>query len=312
MAKNTKRYEDESKILFAASEKAIPTKIKMGRSYEVKRKEIQLSLFDNLPDEKIEQYSIRIGKDEERKLGVTLTSVKRIDFALRELLYILSYQNKNTAENTGLAKHGKLTDGQEIDGEEIEGKKYYPAQIMFSLSDITKRAFQTNSFTNRKLAEATLDAMQVGLIWDMGGGKEQRRSLLWIKGVDTDNNTGSKLYNVVLHPIYAKDVSKNFALFKAGVLSEIGTITDAKIELLSLLGLQDKRKPFVVNTYTLLEKVGLLEVFRHDKKRGLNQLKKAIDGMVEGAVITDYPEETKDYRGNIIQYTFHLKQISEK
>ena len=70
-----------------------PKGIKYGRSYEMHRKPLQLSLYDIvgfLAEDYKEKITLTIGTEEERRLGVTLLSIKRVDFALRELLPKLS------------------------------------------------------------------------------------------------------------------------------------------------------------------------------------------------------------------------------
>lgn len=286
-----------------------PKGIKYGRSYEMHRKPLQLSLYDIvgfLAEDYKEKITLTIGTEEERRLGVTLLSIKRVDFALRELLYIQSYQNGNTKEFTGLAKGGKLTDGTLTPTELIEGKEYKCAEIKVQLSEIAKRAFGSSSYTNRQITEITLRAMQVGLTFRNIYGDEKRRALLWLKGYDYDSRTKAKVYNIVLTAIYSKDIRDNFALHKNGVLNMIGRVTDEKVELLSLLGMQDKRKPFVAHLYKLLEKLGLEDEYKKNKKRVLKRLEGDFKSMVDCGIITQLPKAEQDLKGNVIKYTFLL------
>ncbi len=289
--------------------KSEPTSIKFGRSYELKRRPLQLSLFDAigfLPEEEKRQLTITIGEKEERELGVTLLSIKKMDFALREELYIQSYQNGNTQEFTGLARNGTLTDGTLIDCESIDGKEYNAAEIRVKIGDLAKRAYGENSYTTRKLTEATLRAMQTGLTCRNVYGDEIRRSLLWLKAYDYDSKTKAKYQTIVLTARYSKDIRNNFAIHRNGVLNMLGRVTDTKIELLSLLGLQDKAKPFVRYLPQLLHDLGLEEEYKLRKKRTMKTISEAIAAMVGCGIIVALPKVDKDLKGNVIKYTFTL------
>ena len=296
--------------LLAKLSKPEPTGIKYGRSYEMQRRPLQLSLFDAigfLPDSDKGQLTITIGEKEERDLGVTLLSLKKVDFALREALYIQSYQSGNTKEYTGLARGGRLTDGTKIAKEKIDGKEYNAAEIRVKISDLAFRAFGVNSYTTRKQTEITLRAMQTGFTCRTAYGDEKRRSLLWLKGYDYDSKTKAKYQTIVLTAIYSKDIQNNFALHRNGVLGMLGRVTDEKIELLSLLGIQDKRKPFVVYLYSLLDKLGLADEYKKNKKRVLKRLESDdFPSMVSCGIITQLPKVGKDLKGNVIKYTFIL------
>ena len=148
--------------------------------------------------------------------------------------------------------------------------------------------------------------MQVGLTFRNIYGDEKRRALLWLKGYDYDSRTKAKVYNIVLTAIYSKDIRDNFALHKNGVLNMIGRVTDEKVELLSLLGMQDKRKPFVAHLYKLLEKLGLEDEYKKNKKRVLKRLEGDFKSMVDCGIITQLPKAEQDLKGNVIKYTFLL------
>lgn len=301
------RKEDEFSSF--PQRKQEPTSIKYGRSYEMQRKPLQLSLYDAigfLPDEVRKEFTITIGEKEERELGVTLLTLKKVDFALRELLYIQSYQCGNTTEYTGLAKEGMLTDGTVIGKETIDGKEYNAAEIKVKIGDLAERALGNDSFTNRKIVEATLKAMQTGLTCRSVYGDEYRRSLLWLKGYDYDRKTKAKYQTIVLTAIYSKDIQNNFALHRNGVLGLLGKVTDAKIELLSLLGIQDKRKPFVRYLYQLLKDLGLEEEYRQRKKRAMKKIEDANSAMVMCGIITQLPKVEKDRKGNALKFTYSL------
>lgn len=285
---------------------------KFGRAYEINKKEIELNLFSKI--EESNEMAISKGEDAPfvlsigttRESGVTLLSIKRVDHALREILYDQSYRSGNLEQNTGLAKDGVLVDCTKITPEKIGGHSYYAAEIVEKLSVIATKAFGKNTNDTRKQTENVLKALQEGITARNTFGDEKTRSMLWIKGVDYDSKTKSKTFDIVLHPLYAKDVKKNFALHRHGVLDMIGRPTDAKLDLLSLLGIQDKRKPFIRYIGTLLEELNLVEQYKKNKARTLNTIEEAIEAMVACSILLNAPVVEKNYRGDITKYTFTL------
>ena len=293
---------------FKNLKKPVPSSIKFGRFYEIKRPELQLSLFQNI-EENRPNFTLTIGSEDR---DVSLLTIKRVDFALRELLYIQSYQNGNLEQNTGVAKNGVLLpsseneEGQSISPEIIDGKEYHVGEIIVKEGDLAKLAFGRDDGSTRKLTRGALKAMQEGITARNAFGDERRRSLIWLRGHDYDSRTNAKLLDIVLHAFYAKDVASNFALHRQGVLNLIGKPTDEKLDLLSLLGIQDKRKPFNIYTITLLEKLSLKEEYKKNKSRAKKKIKDAIDAMLSCKMILQQPDTKKNSKGEIIEYTFYL------
>lgn len=294
---------------FKELEKPVPTSAKFGRFYGLQRKEIQLTLFSAL-ENKQEEFTLSVGNI---KRGVSLLSIKRVDFALRELLYRQSYQMGNLDQNTGVAKDGVLVktspeeEEQTITPTIIDGKTYHVGEILIKLSDLALLAFGKEDNHSKKLAEKVLQAMQEGIIARNAFGDEKRRSLLWLRGHDYDSKTNAKMVDIVLHPIYAKDVKRNFAIHKSGVLNLIGNLTDAKLDLLELLGLQDKRYPFRIYTATLLEKLNLEDEYKKNKARAKKKIAEAISSLVgKDLPLLAEPETKLSPRGEIVEYVFKL------
>lgn len=290
--------------------KPVPTSAKFGRSYGLQRKEVQLTLFSAL-ESKQEEFTLAIGT---LKRGVSLLSIKRVDFALRELLYRQSYQMGNLDQNTGVAKKGVLLktspdeEQQTIPPTIYDGQAYFVGEILVKLSDLAMLAFGKTDNNSKKVTEKVLQAMQEGIIARNAFGDEKRRSLLWLRGHDYDSKTKAKMIDIVLHPIYAKDVKKNFAIHKSGVLNLIGSITDAKLDLLELLGLQDKRYPYRIYTATLLEKLNLEDEYKKNKARTKKKIADAITSMVSVGILIEEPEVKKTASGEIVEYIFKLNQ----
>ena len=289
--------------------KPVPTSAKFGRSYGIQRKEVQLTLFSSLED-KQKEFTLSVGNIQR---GVSLLSIKRVDFALRELLYRQSYQMGNLEQNTGVAKDGVLfktspeEEAQIIPPTRLNGKDYYVGEILVRLGELSLLAFGKDDNHTRKLTENVLKAMQEGIIARNAFGDEKRRSLLWLRGHDYDSKTNAKLVDIVLHAIYAKDVNRNFALHRSGILNQIGTITDAKLDLLELLGLQDKRTPFRIYTGTLLEKLSLVDEYKKNKARTKKKLAEAISSLVgKDLILLEEPETKLSPKGDIVEYIFHL------
>lgn len=283
-------------------QKPVPAGAKYGRFFEVKRKEdIEPTLFPEL-ESKSSKYEIIIGN---KKDGVKPLDVKRVGFALREALYNQSYQTGHTKDNTGIVVDGKFTDGTTAQPVTIDGKQYTSGEVRVKLSDLAYSAYGRTDGYSRIKAEKTLQALNDphGFIIKDAAGNQIGRSLLHLEAFYYDAKTGAKIYDIKLHPIWTKDVATNFALHKQKVLTLIGRVTDAKFELLNLLGQQDKRKPCTRYIGKLLEEIGLYDAYKKDKTRTYKQLKEAIKSMIDCGILLRYEEEKTN---GTIRYNFYL------
>ena len=281
-------------------QKPVPAGAKYGRFFDVKRKEIEPTLFPDL--DKKEKYEIIIGS---KKDGVKPLDVKRVGFALREALYNQSYQTGHAKDNTGIVADGKFTDGTNAQVVTIDGKQYNSGEVRVKLSDLAYSAYGRTDGYSRIKTEKTLQALNAphSLIIKDSAGNCIGRSLLHLEGFYYDAKTGAKVYDIKLHPIWTKDVDTNFALHKQKVLTLIGRLTEAKFELLNLLGQQDRRKPCIRYIGTLLREIGLYEIYKEQKKRTQKQLRDAINSMVNCGLLLSYKEEKAN---GTIRFVFHL------
>lgn len=283
-------------------QKPVPAGAKYGRFFEVKRKEdIEPTLFPEL-ETKGKKYEIIIGS---KKDGVKPLDVKRVGFALREALYNQSYQTGHAKDNTGIVADGKFTDGTDAQPVTIDGKPYSSGEVQVKLSDLAFSAYGRTDSYSRKKTEKTLQALNDphGFVIRDSEGNQIGRSLLHLEAFYYDAKTGAKVYDIKLHPIWTKDVATNFALHKQKVLTLIGRLTDAKFELLNLLGQQDKRKPCTRYIGKLLEEIGLYDAYKKDKARTYRQLKEAVKSMVDCGIVLKYEEIKID---GTLKYIFYL------
>ena len=231
--------------------------------------------------------------------------VKRVGFALREVLYNQSYQTGHAKDNTGIVADGKFADGTDAQAVTIDGKPYNSGEVRVKLSDLAYSAYGRTDGYSRIKTEKTLQALNDphGFIIKDAAGNSIGRSLLHLEGFDYDAKTGAKVYDIKLHPIWTKDVATNFALHKQKVLTLIGRLTEAKFELLNLLGQQDRRKPCIRYIGTLLQEIGLYEIYKEQKTRTQKQLRDAINSMVNCGLLLSYKEEKAN---GTIRFVFHL------
>lgn len=283
-------------------QKPVPAGAKYGRFFDVKRKEIEPTLFPELENNKSKKFEIIIGS---KKDGVKPLDVKRVGFALREALYNQSYQTGHAKDNTGIVTDGKFTDGTDAQPVNIDGKLYSSGEVQVKLSDLAYSAYGRTDGYSRIKTEKTLKALNDphGFIIKDTKGNQIGRSLLHLEGFYYDAKTGAKVYDIKLHPIWTKDVATNFALHKQKVLTLIGRLTDAKFELLNLLGQQDKKKPFIRYIGTLLEEIGLYDAYKANKTRTKKQFIDAIKSMIDCGIVLSYEETKID---GTLKYIFHL------
>lgn len=298
----------EVKII-SQSKRKTPQSFKIGREFELRRSEAERTLFDSLGVESKER-TIKLTETADK--NVSLLTIKRINFALGKILYNQSYQTKNTEENTGVAKGGTLSDGSPIEPLRYGDKIYHHGEIIVKLSDLAAAALGVDpkDVTNakKKEIEGTLYAMQKGLIVTYTDGVVLNESLLWIKRTLEDPKTKAKILDIVLNPIYAIGVANNFGAHPQDVLKRIGRATEPKLSLLSLLGIQDKRKPFRRYITTLLQDIGLYDEY---KKKGakyiLKKLNSIFASMVKCGIISDLPEQRTGSTGEE-EFIFYLSE----
>lgn len=275
-----------------------PSNIKFSRRYEINRVERQLSLFSEIEGK--QQYTLTIGKKE---LGISLLSIQRVDFALREILFRQSIIGGTQEKNTGLAKDGTTLDGQIITPSNINGEIVYIGEIQVELGEIAFLAFGSKDNKIKKLTEKVLEAFQEGIVAQSTYGDEKRRSLLWLRGHDYNAKTKAKILDIILNPIYTMGIESYYS-YEPGVLTKLGNITKAKMNLLYELGKAHTSAPFTIYRSELLSRLEMESDYKKNPDRTLKSLREALEAFVSLGKLLEYPKE--EQRGKDVLLTIKI------
>ena len=272
---------------------SLPKSFKIGRALELHRANMERSLFSQLKKKEKGGELKFVGVPR----GVSLLTIKQLNFALAKLLYNTSYQY-GRKDNTGLALEGRTTSGMTISPTEVNGKPYYSGEIVVKISELAAEAFGIDEPTNaqKKEIDQTLQAMQhIYVEIPLPDGKVRGEQLLNIPRYLIDDKTKAKMVDIILNPIYSMNILSGYGVHPQGIMKKLGgngkRVTEAKLNLLSLLGIQDKRKIFRIYISDLLEKLGMTEEYKERKKRALAKLTETFQAMIDCGIISVMPTE---------------------
>lgn len=289
--------------------KSLPKSFKVGRALELQRSEVERSLFSQLKQKEEQGLFSFVGIPK----NISLLTIKQLNFALGKLLYNTSYQY-GSKDNTGLALEGKTTSGLTISPTVVNGKSYHSGEIVVKISELAAEAFgidEANS-TQKKEIDQTLQAMQnIYVEIKLPDGRVRGEQLLNIPRYLKDEKTNAKMVDIILNPIYSMNILSGYGVHPQGVMKKLvgkgKRVTEAKLNLLSLLGIQDKRKIFRIYISDLLEKLGMTEEYKERKKRALTKLTDTFQAMIDCGIIAVMPTETIGATGEKM-YEFRLSK----
>lgn len=298
----------------------LPSAFHISRNFEQNRGEYERTIFDSLLSKKdlalrqSEPGAILI----EQPKGVSPVMLKRLNLALAQELYNTSYNNGTTEQNTGLIKNNTLQDGTII--EPYKGRYSY-AQVIFPLTGITAQAYglkkgekPTNAQKN-EMRETLQSVHNSGVNITYPNGDTMRQSLLLINSIYRRAKDGAIFYNVVLNPAFREELEKGYSEHPQDVMQRLaatGQITEAKLDFLNLLG-RYYRSGGVFERYksTLLQELGLMELYRKYKKRADDKLRALFQTMIDIKLLSPTspdgganPKETTAPNGEI-KYIFY-------
>ena len=314
--------------------KGVPSAFHISRSFEQHRGEYERTLFDSLLSKReIAQRENSQGITmREFPKGVSSIMLKRINLALAQELYNTSYKEGTEKENTGLIKNNTLKDGSLI--EPISGL-YSFAQIIFTLTGLTSNVFglrkgekPTNNQKN-EVREALEKMDSNGIKITYPNGDVLSRKLIIINEKYNRKKDGAIFYNVILNPFYRMEIEKGTAAHPQDVMQRLaatGKISEPKLDLLNLLGRQNRNKPCERYKSTLLQEIGLMSEYSKNKGRVEEKLKSLFRDMQQIGLLSPTapdgganPKETTGANGEI-KYIFYYnpdyieknKRISSK
>ena len=282
-----------------------PPTYKLGRNAIFQIAKIQRDLFTDIEEMESGNYIV---SGLPRK--ITGTDFSAFSFAVGHILYNQSYQSGNTDTNSGLSKQIALKMRDQT------GHTYYGGEIVASLKDLCRYAYgeeEPNKIQRAAMATLidTIHSTPVTITFPNG---DKVKAFLCVKmGVYTRAKDGAVTYHLILNPIFCENVKRNFAEFPQDLIKRLTAITKQKTEahyrLIRLLGLQNKRKPFIRWIDQLIEDLGLTEAYKVQRSRTEKQIKKLIKEMEALGIIIPPTEIETDMVGRkerISKVTFHL------
>ena len=307
--KNKRKAQEQSADLldrWAAIEwNSLPETFKVGRDASLQLAKIQRDLFTDMEEQQSGNYIV---SGLPRK--ITRTDFSAFSFAVGQILYNQSYQSGNTDTNSGLSQQIAPKMRAQT------GHTYYGGEIVASLKDLCRYAYGEEEPNKvQRVAMATLiDTIHsTPVTITFPNGDKVEASLCVKMGVFTRAKDGAITYHLILNPIFCENVKRNFAEFPQDLMKRLTAVTKQKTEahlrLTMLLGLQDKRKPFVRRIDQLIEDLGLTEAYKAQRTRTEKQIKKLIKEMEALGIITPPTKIETDIVGRkerISKVTFHL------
>lgn len=290
-----------------------PKTYKLGRAWLRQAPAVQKNLLYCLthPDESGGQIVQGLPK------GVSEYTLSAFIQAAQQTLYNQSVMAHNDDINSGFAreKSTRLSDS-------------YQGNILVTLNDLCRLGFGSKDPSTRERREMDrmvrlLHCFPVSIKYPEGvysfpvcitAGKFER---------ETDK---SITYHLILNPIFCgKEMLKNFGEFPQDATRRVrlaaetvGKRKGVKIQmtatlndLMQLIGMQDKRKPFVCTMDNLVRQLGTWEDYRKNRKRISDQLRTYFDVLKEARLLNPdmllNPEEYIDDDGSLV-LVFHLNK----
>lgn len=227
---------------------------------------------------------------------------------ISKILFNQSYQSGNAETNSGLAKIGAYR---------YNGITHYNGTVVATLNDICREAYGTDkpSTEQRKSIETLLTILHNNKVHiEYPNGDKDDAILCATMNKYTRKADGSTTYHLTLNHLLTDLLSKGFGSLPQNTTKLLEQHTKrqsaAHLKLLTLLGQQDKRKPFVRTLDQILVDMGIEGEYNANPSRTQEKIKKIINDIGKMGAITkcdlDYFPNTKKKR--LAKLTFHFNK----
>lgn len=265
----------------------------LTRYFTQHKKDAELSLFSALKDE-IEEVQAKGVYLSEPPRGVSLLTIRKMNMCLGRILYNTSFKEGTLEQNTGLIKENRMDSGEIVPPMIVKHstgieKAYSFSLIEFTLSSITADFFglpkgvkPTNKQKNQ--VREALEAMHSkGAKFTLPNGDIVQKSFIHIDTRYYRKRDGAQFYKVLLNPYYAMEITQGFSAFPQDISLRLANIKRQSLEdfeLLELLCEQGAETTiYKIKKRTLLEKMGLLDYWAHNKKKAESKLETLFSNM---------------------------------
>lgn len=283
--------------------KKLPANFNYGRGAGLQLAAIERDLFTDQKEQKTGNAVVS---------GIS-TKVNEYDFiaffvGISKILFNQSYQSGNADTNTGLAK---------MDAIRYKGNTYYAGTVVATLNDICREAYGTDkpSTEQRRAIANLLDILDKNKVHiDYPNGDKQDAKLCATMNKYTRAADGSTTYHLTLNYLLTDLLSKGFGSLPQNTTKLLEQHTKRKsaahLHLLTTLGQQDKRKPFVRTIDQLLIDMCIEGEYYANPSRTQEKIVKIITDIKKMGAIThcdlDYLPNTKKKR--LAKLTFHFNK----
>lgn len=274
--------KEEAAVSLSLTEKTPPT-FKVGRAAAIQLAKVERNLFTDIEERASGNYIVS-----GLPRNITETDFYAFGLAVSQLLYNQSVQSGNTETNTGLKKKRAVKASK-------TGETRYSGCVQVTLNNLCRLAYGVTDDVGairKRGMESLIETLNTNDVTITFLNGDTLKAPLCSRMVYKEKATGAKAYILTLNPIFCEDVKRNFSLFPQDITLRLSAATERKTKahykLLNLLGMQDKRKPFIRTIGTLFEELGL------DTKRASRsevQLISVCEDMVKIGIITGYETE---------------------
>lgn len=286
----------------------LPPSFKMGRDVALQLSRVEGDLFTEMEK-----------NENEGENGKYITSgisrvVSELDFrgfsfAVCQILYNQSVQYGNTDTNSGLTREEAPRATKKT------GSTQYIGDIVTSLNDLCRLAYGVDAPDARQKKSMstllkTIDNTPV--VTYLPNGDVLETKLCATMSRYTREEDKAVFYHLHLHSVFCSDVKNNYGELPQDITKRLSKVTKKKTaahyNLLLLLSLQTKNKPFVRTIKQLLKDLNLDEAHKKDKGRTERQLVSLFECMKNMKMIDRYKIEYTTTRAKkvIDKVTFHL------
>ena len=301
------RDEKALEFFFKIKDNPTPGTFKMGRWYGMQIRKVQRDLFSDMEEANSGNFIIP-----SLPANITELDLHAFSFAVNHILSDQSYQSGNVETHSGLSKTKALMN---INGN-AERTNYYGGEILQSLNEICKMGYGVDkpSSKQRKSMALLLDFLDKNEFHlNLPDGYEYISKICVTMGKFKKDNEPI-YYHLWLNPLFCENVRRNFAQFPKDITRKLHEATKEKTpthyKLISLIGNQDKRKPFVRNIETLLEDLDLMKEYKKDAKKTELKLISHFDAMQNINLIDryEYKETIRRNKKRISKVIFYFPE----
>ena len=234
---------------------------------------------------------------------------KAFRFATQNFIFAyLKLDTKNAVYNEELSK--------------VIGKNCYNARISVTLNELCLYGYgHEPDHKERKAMETLISLLHIQPVEVTFSGGEVIETNLCLKKNKRKAHNGADIFELELNAIWLEGMLTNYGELPRNYIPILGKIvrgrggrlTELHYDLLNLLCIQDKRKPYAIDIITLVGKLNIIDIYYKYRKRTEDDIITAIEDIKKTGLISGYEVRTGTKRGSkaITQIIFHFNSYKD-